>query len=578
MTTDNFTHVEHAKLDSRHLAGDIAPTLRDTTTDGFSADDQAVIKHHGIYQQQNRDTRGKGGPDDKPPASFMVRTRIPGGVLTAAQYLAHDDLADTAGNGTLRITTRQGLQLHGVPKGDLTATVRAINDTLLTTLAACGDVVRNIILSPAPPRTEAEQQVLDLARELSVATLPRTRAYHEIWINGEPREELSPAEPPAEPLYGDRYLPRKFKIAMALPGDNSTDVFAHDLGIVALIRRNTLEGFTLLVGGGLGMTHKKPDTFPRLADPFATVAPGELIDTVLAIVRVFRDHGDRTNRKHARLKYIIHEKGVQWLRDAVAADLGRELAPPQPLPVLLPQLHLGWHRQADGRWFVGLFVENGRIRNSDESQFRSGLRAVIERVQPTVRLTPHQDIVLADIADADRAQVEDLLAAHGIRPADAYSKLRRHSMACPALPTCGLAITEAERQLPEVIDELEAELVRLDLADELITVRMTGCPNGCARPYVADVGLVGRSLNKYTLFVGGRSDGTRLNQAYADLVPADRIVSELRPLLELWRVGRLPGESFGDWSDRLGIEELQSRAAEWKRVGRNSGRAVAVGV
>ena len=565
-------------LNHEHVAGGIGPTIADATTDGFSTDDQTVIKHHGIYQQQNRDSRGK---DDKPPASFMVRTRIPGGVLTAEQYLAHDDLADTAGNGTLRITTRQGIQLHGVPKGDLQTVVRTIHDALLTTLAACGDVVRNIILGAAPPRNAAEQQVLDIARELSAATLPRTQAYHSIWINGEEAPDAvpanEPAEPIAEPLYGDSYLPRKFKIAMALPGDNSTDVFAHDLGIVALIRRDKLEGFTLLVGGGLGMTHKKPNTFPRLADPFATVAPHELIETVQALVRVFRDHGDRTNRKHARLKYIVHEQGVDWLRERVEAELGRTLHPPQPLPVLLPQLYHGWHRQSDGRWFVGLFVENGRIRDTPESQFRSGLRAVVERVQPTVRLTTHQDVVLADIDDADRATVEELFAAHGIRPADAFSRVRRNSMACPALPTCGLAITEAERQLPEVIDELETELVRLDLADELITVRMTGCPNGCARPYVADIGLVGRSLNKYTLFLGGRSDGTRLNQVYADLVPTDQIVAELRPLLELWRVERLPGESFGDWTDRLGVHELRTRADEWKRVGQGSGRLLAVG-
>ncbi len=384
------------------------------------------------------------------------------------------------------------------------------------------------------------------------------RAYHELWIDGEKVALDPPQQEEVEPIYGKTYLPRKFKIAIAYPGDNCVDVYTQDIGLVAIAHGDRLLGFNVIVGGGMGMNHTKVDTFPRLGDLIGFVTPEQVLSVVEAIVLVQRDYGNRSDRKHARMKYLLHEWGVARFVATVEERLGWTLAPAAPLPHLENELHHGWHAQGDGRWFLGLSVENGRIKDEGDLQLRSGLRAVIEQFRPGVRLTPNQDILLTDIAPGDIPAINALLATFGIPLPSALSVVQRHALACVALPTCGLALAEAERALPDVIDALEVELARLGLAEEPFTVRMTGCPNGCARPYVADLAFVGRSADAYVVYVGGASNGTRLNQPYKDLVKREQLIETVRPLLELFRSRRQPGERFGDFCHRIGVTALQT--------------------
>jgi sulfite reductase (ferredoxin) len=551
--------VERVKQESRGLRGDLAAELA-AATSHFSGPDAQLLKFHGTYQQEDRDRRReRRGTDAEPAHQFMVRCKIPGGVLTAGQYLVIDELADRYGNGTLRVTTRQGNQFHGVLKGDLKATIRTVNDALVTTLGACGDVVRNVVSCPAPVAGGLREQVLSVARRLSDHLLPRTRAYHEIWLD---REQVAGGAPAteAEPIYGTRYLPRKFKVAFAFPDDNCCDVHSNDLGFLVVAEGGRLVGFNVLVGGGMGMTHGKEDTYPRLADTLGYARAGDVVEVAEAVVKVQRDHGNRGDRRHARLKYLIDAHGLDWFRGAVQRQLGRPLAPPAPVEVSGIEDHLGWHAQDDGRSFLGLFVENGRLQDRDDHQLRSAVRRIVVTVHCGVRFTPQQNLLLTDIPDRRQRLVERILADHGVaRPgADNVSTVRRWSMACPALPTCGLALAEAERVLPDIVAELERELETIGVADAALTVRMTGCPNGCARPYTADLAFVGRSLNKYAVFVGGSLLGTRLATQYADLVPRDRLVATVRPLFERYRDERLADERFGDFCDRVGVEALRS--------------------
>src|SRR6266498_1529800 len=496
------------------------------------------------------------GAASEPTHQFMVRCKIPGGVLTGKQYLAIDELADRYGNGTLRVTTRQGNQFHGVLKGDLKATIRSVNDVLVTTLGACGDVVRNVISCPAPLAGGLREEVLRVARQLSDHLLPRTRAYHEIWLDGEPVAG-GPPDAESDPIYGTRYLPRKFKVAFAFPDDNCCDVHSNDLGFLAVAHGDRLSGFNVLVGGGMGRTHGKTDTYPRLADTLGFARTGEVVEVAAAVITVQRDYGNRSDRRHARLKYLLDARGLDWFREQVEQRLGRRLAPPVPLEVTDVSDHLGWHAQGDDRWFCGLYVENGRIRDTERVRLRTAVRRIVQIFGGGVRFTPQQNLLLTDIPDGWRAAVSGVLANHGVASAEALSSVRRWSLACPAMPTCGLALAEAERALPGVLDELEPELERLGLGDLRLTVRMTGCPNGCARPYTADLAFVGRSLDKYTIFVGGNVLGTRLGVAYADLVPRAHLVATVRPLLERYREGRREGEGFGDFCCRVGIVALR---------------------
>lgn len=554
--------VEEIKADSRQLEGSIAAELH-AAESHFSEEGKQLLKFHGVYQQDDRDLRRERKKEGLEPAyQFMVRTKLPGGYLTAAQYLAHDDLATRYGNGTLRITTRQDFQFHGVLKGDLQGTLRALHEELVMTLGACGDIARNVMCCPAPTGDPIRAELLRVAQAVSDHLTPRTKAYHQIWLDGERVTfEDEGAETEDDPLYGKSYLPRKFKTAVAYPGDNCVDILTNDLGFVAVLDASGgIEGYVVFVGGGLGMTHNKPETFPRLADAMAFVTPDEVVPVAEAIVRAYQAHGNRENRKQARLKYLIHERGLDWFRQEVESYLGHPLAPPRALPPFRTEDHLGWDVQADGRLWLGLHVENGRILDDGPRRLRSGIRAIVERFGAEVRLTPQQNLLLANLQPADRPAIEGLLRAYGITSVEDISAVRRHSLACPALPTCGLALSESERVAPALLTELEQALDGLGLAGEEINLRMTGCPNGCARPYVSEIGIVGRSADQYTLFLGGDFDGMRLNQEYADLVPFDQLVPTLTPLLDQWRDQREPGERFGTFCNRVGLDVLREGA------------------
>ncbi|MDY3551685.1 NADPH-dependent assimilatory sulfite reductase hemoprotein subunit [Gemmata sp. JC717] len=556
--------VEGIKAGSKYLRGDLAEQLA-ADTDHLSEDGKQLIKFHGSYQQEDRDARKyrqKAGVGKA--YMFMIRLKLPGGKLTADQYLAIDDLAARYGNGTLRLTTRQSIQLHGVLKGDLKATIAGINEALLSTLGGCGDVNRNVVCCPAPTGDPVRTQMQALADAVAAHLAPHAgrQAYHELWLNGEkvPDPVAVPVEE-AEPVYGAVYLPRKFKTAFALPEDNCTDLLAHCLGFQAVVEGGQPVGYNLFAGGGQGQTNSKPDTYPLLARPVCRVDPDEVVAAAEAVVRLFRDHGNRADRKRARLKYVLHDWGVERFRQVFARDYWkRPLRSPVERPITGADLHHGWHRQRDGKWFLGLSVENGRVKDEGAVRLRSGLRAIVSRVRCTVRLSAQQDALIGDIAAGDRSAVDALLSEYGVPRPETLPMVRKWSMACPAIPTCGLALTESERALPGVVTQLEAALARLGLAGEPISVRMTGCPNGCARPFQSEVGLVGRGGTKYTLYVGGDVFGRRLNFELEDSVPIERIVPKLAALFAAFKGERSPGETFGDYCARTDVERLRQLA------------------
>jgi sulfite reductase (ferredoxin) len=554
--------VEQIKSKSDYLHGQITQELAQDTT-RFSEEQVQLIKFHGIYQQEDRDARhARKAAGEEKAYQFMIRSRIPGGQLTAEQYLVQDDLAGRYANGTLRITTRQGFQLHGVLKGDLHPTIHALNEALLSTLAACGDVNRNVMACPAPVCSRAQAQVQEIAQQIALHLAPRSHAYHEIWIDGEQVKTVRSSEgEETEPIYGPTYLPRKFKIGVAFPGDNCVDVYTQDIGLVACLEGERLDGFTILVGGGMGMTHGKTETFPRLATPLCYATADEAVTVVETIVTIQRDYGDRQNRKHARMKYLVEGRGIAWFRAELERRLGRSVQDARVASWQDVEDHLGWHAQGDGRWFLGLYVENGRIKDDATIRLRTGLRHAIKEFRPGIRLTAQQNILLTDVADAQRGPLTTLLTAYGIPTDPAEVGLRRFVMACPALPTCGLALTDAERVLPSVTQQIEADLQALGLAHEPLSVRMTGCPNGCARPYMGDIGFVGRTKDIYHVYIGGDLPNTRLNTLYATSVHLKNLAATIRPLLALWKDERQPGEAFGDFCYRVGMDYLHKRTA-----------------
>jgi len=559
--------VEVVKIESNYLRGDIAQELQDGN-DAFGKASIQLLKHHGTYQQDDRDARAAGrteGHKGKSPKaySFMVRTKIPGGKLTSGQLLAELDLADEVGNTTLRITSRQGLQLHGVLKHDLWHTIHRINEVQLSTLAACGDVERNVMCCPAPHHQDPVHAELQaLADRLAAHLAPHSRAYHEIWITDPDSGEETLAgggqngEEEVEPIYGRTYLPRKFKTAIGLPDDNCVDLYANDLGLMAVVEAGRISGYNVLVGGGMGVTPSAEKTFPALAKRMAFIRPDQVVDVATAVIKVQRDFGNRSDRKVARLKYLIANWGLPKFRAEVEKYYGQPLADPHPADVHGFDDHLGWHEQGDGRWFLGLNVENGRIHDEEGLTLKTALRQICTTLGPGIRLTPHQSMLFTDVEAADRPALENILRANGVKLEDDISTVRRWSMACVAWPTCGLSITEAERALPGMIDQLEVELAKLGLSSEKFTLRMTGCPNGCARPYNSDIGLVGKAMGKYTVFVGGRLLGDRLNFIYKDMVPAADVVPTLVPLLAYFKQARHEAETLGDFCHRKGAEDL----------------------
>ncbi len=560
--------VEIQKETSRALRGTILQELA-SESDKFGDADKSLLKFHGTYQQEDRDARKARRTEGLGKHHmFMVRCKIPGGRLTAAQYLAVDELAGKYASGTLRFTSRQGIQLHGVLKKNLKETIAGINHCLLTTLGACGDVERNLMACPAPLRRNNVRDQLQAAAALLARQLaPRTGAYHEIWLDGKPVEPDSQARSASEgtvsaekeePLYGKVYLPRKFKTGLALPEDNCCDIYAQDLGFLAIVEHDRIAGYNVLVGGGMGMTHGNAKTFPHVARAICFVAATDVASTAEAVIKLFRDHGNRADRKRARIKYLVHDWGVERFREMLAGYLPGPLTLPRPVEVSGVDLHLGWHPQGDGKWFYGLSVENGRVKDEGSFRLRTGLRTLVQQFSPELRITPLQDVLLCNLESGDLPRIERLLAEHGVTPPEKLSLLRKHSMACPAIPTCGLAISESERALPGIIQELEAVVRELGLEREAIGVRMTGCPNGCVRPYQSDIGIVGRTGDKYTVFVGGHLFGQRLNFELRDLVPRSQIVLLLRPLLAAFRDERRPGETFGDYCQRLGRDHARA--------------------
>ena len=547
--------VEIAKRQSAQLRGDLAATLDDPTADSFSDDGKILLKFHGIYEQYDRDAKEK--VEDR-HYNFMVRLAIPGGELSAEQYLAIDDLAERYGHRNLRITTRQGIQFHGVLKDDLRPTLRGIHHNLLTTLSACGDVRRNVVACPAPLADEAHRTVQDTAKAIARDLQPRTGAYHEIWLDGarvsfaaDSEIALGGADQVEEPFYGDSYLPRKFKIAVALDTDNCVDVFTHDAGLFGLTENGRVIGWNLLAGGGLGITHGKSDTYARLASEIAFVPLDQGVAAIHAVAALFRDHGDRADRKRARLKYVLEAWGLEKFRAVLQEYLDFPLELPKKSARPRELDHLGPQAQNAGRYFYGIFVENGRVFDRPGHRLRTALREIVERFRPGVHLTPMQSILLTELAAEVVGEVEAILARHGVPTHEKLSPLRRFSLACPALPTCSLALTDAERALPATIDQLEAEFARLGVDDRPLTIRMTGCPNGCARPYNADLAFVGRKPGVYHVYVGGGLGGERLADLFAADVASQDFVKILRPLLERYQAKRRPGESLGDFWQRL---------------------------
>ncbi|MCE2813996.1 MAG: NADPH-dependent assimilatory sulfite reductase hemoprotein subunit [Planctomycetaceae bacterium] len=557
--------VELIKDASRYLRGSIGSELL-SDSNHFGKDDLQLLKFHGTYQQDDREQRKSSGESGKSEKeySFMVRTRIPAGIMTAQQLLAHLDLCDTIGNSTLKITTRQGLQLHGILKQDLRECMQKINQCMLTTLAACGDVNRNTMACPAPYNDSVRATVQKLAQDISDHLSPRTQSYYELWLkdltSGQETLEGG-SDQLVEPIYGKTYLPRKFKTAIALADDNCTDVYTNCLGFIAVVRDGQVIGYNVVVGGGLGVTPSAKKTFPRLASRMAFVTPEQAVGVAEAVVKVQRDFGYRDDRKRARLKYLVHDQGIEWMRHKVEEYYGTKLKDCTPDDVIEHRDHMGWDEQGDGRCFYGFNVENGRLYDDDQRAWKLALREICEEFQPEIRLTAHQSVLFCNLPQNARPKLEKIIKNRGLPLTEEISNVRRWSIACVALPTCGLAITESERALPGVIDVMEKKLLELGLDKELFTVRMTGCPNGCARPYNADIGLVGKAKGKYTVYVGGTRLGTRLGFIYKDLVPLEKITDSLEPLFRAFRDQRTQAESFGDWCTRLGLERLQELGA-----------------
>jgi len=557
-----LTRNEGLKETSPTLMGTIAQTLADPMVDHFSDDDYEFLKFHGIYQGDDRDKRKTGKQ-----YILMVRTKFPGGVLSAQQYLACDRLATQYANNTLRITTRQDFQFHGVIKSGLRQTIKGLNDALITTIAACGDVNRNVMAPPTPATSPLVDEVLRQAHKLSDLLTPATPAYHQIWIEGQELDLNDEANSTfVDPLYGKHYLPRKFKIAFAIPPLNDVDIFTNDLGFVPIVEDGKLVGYNLLAGGGMGMSHGNAQTFPRLADIVGFFTPEHLEAVATAVLTIHRDFGDRTNRKRARLKYVLEDRGVDWFRLEVEQRAGIKLVTPRPFQFTQQGDLLSWHRQTNGNYFLGLFVENGRIKDVAGCQLKTALHRVVERYQPEVRLTASQNLLLVNVRPEHRSDIEQLLNEHGVSASNPFSRVRLAAMACPALPTCGLALAESERTLPALLTRFEELLAELGLQNEEIIVRMTGCPNGCARPYMAEIAFVGKAPNKYQIYLGGTEASTRLNRLFKESVKGEDLLNELRPVLARFVQERVGGERFGDFCARVVWKELDQIKAQPKPV------------
>jgi sulfite reductase (NADPH) hemoprotein beta-component len=545
-----LSHVEKIKRESRHLRGTLAESLQDAHTGAIREDDTVLIKFHGSYQQDDRDTRDERRRQKLEPAySFMIRTRLPGGVCTPQQWLQLDEIARRYANGTLRITTRQAFQFHGVIKTELKSTMQALNAALIDTIAACGDVNRNVLASANPVETRAHPVVYDWAKKLSAHLLPKTNAYHEIWLDGE--KVVTTEE--TEPLYGDTYLPRKFKAAIVVPPVNDVDVFAHDLGFIAIVENGELQGFNLTVGGGMGATHGDAETHPRLADVVGFLKPEQLLAVAEAVLTTQRDFGNRAVRKRARLKYTIEDRGLDWFVGEITRRQGFALEPARPFEFTQQGDRFGWIEGFDGRWHLTVRIEAGRIADNEFGARMTGLREIAKLHRGDFRLTPNQNLTIANVDPAAKTFINALAARYGLNRHETATPLARDALACVALPTCGLAMAEAERYLVRLTRLVDEQLAKNGLAGAPLVLRITGCPNGCARPYLAEIALVGKAPGRYNLFLGGDGRGQRLNVLYLENVDEPTILAALDAAFARYARERTTDERFGDFAWRSGL-------------------------
>ncbi|MBM0105977.1 NADPH-dependent assimilatory sulfite reductase hemoprotein subunit [Steroidobacter sp. S1-65] len=541
---------EQLKLRSRFLRGTLEQSLAEPLTGSIAADDALLTKFFGVYQQDDRDLREERRVSRLEPLySFMVRVRLPGGVCTARQWLALDAQARATANGQLRMTTRQTFQFHGVLKHNLAKHIQGIAAAGLDTIAACGDDNRNVICTANPLFSRAHAEATATARKLSEHLMPRTAAYRELLLQQPASSGLPENE---EPLYGPTYLPRKFKIAIAVPPSNDVDIYAHDLGFVAIVENGEIVGYNVLVGGGMGMTHKVPTTFPRLSTLAGFCNAEEIVEVAEHTMCIQRDFGDRLDRAHARFKYTIEDRGIEWFKAELARRRGKPLEPARAFGFTTNGDRYGWHRGEDGRWHCTVFIRNGRIADSAEAPLMSTLRQIASELPVVFALTTNRNVTLAGVEDADRSRIDALLLAGGLAGLSSPAGLEQNAMACVALPTCGLAMAESERYLPSLLHKLEALVEAAGLADTPITIRMSGCPNGCSRPFLAEIGLVGKAPGKYNLYLGGSPRGERLNSLCRENIGEQQILDALRPLLNAYASERAGGEAFGDFLIRTG--------------------------
>lgn len=539
-----LSEVERIKYESNYLRGTLAESLADPVTGAIAFADTQISKFHGMYQQSDRDLEKERKRQKLEPAySFLIRVRIPGGIVTPEQWLQMDALSDQYANHTLKLTTRQAFQLHGVIKTNLKRTIQGINSVLLDTIAACGDVNRNVMSHPNPAESPLHAEISETARQISEHLLPSTTAYHEIWLD---KKLVADSKKDVEPLYGDRYLPRKFKIAVVIPPYNDSDVFSQDLGFIAIVDENRIVGYNVVVGGGFGSTFGMPETYPRLADVIGFCRPEQVVEVAEKVLLVQRDNGNRQNRKRSRLKYTIDDRGLDWFKEELHKYLGYQLEDARPYSFTRNGDRLGWKQGINSKWSLTLFVEGGRVADRDDFRLKSALREVAKLSDGQFILTGNQNLIIANVSASVKRKVIEILKQHGVLPGE-ISGLRQNSIACVALNTCGLAFAEAERYLPNLIGKIETILERYGLFKEEIVIRMTGCPNGCGRPYLAEIGFIGKSEGHYNLYLGGNFNGTRLNALYKETLNEQEILAELEPIIADYAQNRIQEEHFGDF-------------------------------
>ena len=549
--TNKLSPVERIKQSSDALRGTLTEGLKDEITGAIAEDDQSLVKFHGMYQQDDRDRREERAEKKLERLySFMIRLRIPGGLLTSQQWIAAHHIAGRYSTGTIKITTRQTIQLHGVLRSDIKPALKSFDEVQLDSIAACGDVNRNVTCTANPLQSPLHEQVHAYAAKLSSLLMPKSKAYYEIWLD---QEKLTDKKEEEDPLYQDRYLPRKFKIGIAIPPNNDVDVLTNDLGLIAIIDNNELKGFNLAIGGGLGATHGNAETYPRLASVIGFVPADDdrLFKAVYEILTIQRDYGNRSDRKFARLKYTVDKYGIDWYRTELEKRTGFPLEEARRYEFTDRTERYGWQQDHKGSWHYTLFVENGRVLDDERLALKTALLEVAETGKANFRFTVNQKIIVADVRKKDKAAINGILEKYRIiRHTEAASAIRKNSIACVALPTCGLALAESQRYLPTLIGHIECLLTSHDLEKEEIIIRMTGCPNGCGRPYAAEIGFVGTAPEHYNMFLSGDHEGTRLNRLYKENLDESGILKELDLLFWLYKKERITGERFGDFALR----------------------------